>query len=120
MQDVYQPRGEFKNSKVAFCIHNIAFQGRFWTDTFNDMNLPKSAMDKLGFKDGNPVVYTEKDPLNDDDKPKAQAGSFDKLNWMKVCKGFCRCLLFSRYKMGIGLGQAHCAQCMLYTAMLFQ
>ena len=25
-QDVYQPRGEFKNTKVAMTIHNIAFQ----------------------------------------------------------------------------------------------
>jgi hypothetical protein len=23
---VYQPRGEFKDAKTAFCIHNIAFQ----------------------------------------------------------------------------------------------
>lgn len=51
-QDVYQPRGQFKNAKVAFCIHNIAFQGRFWPESFKDMALPPSAMQKLGFKDG--------------------------------------------------------------------
>ncbi len=26
MQDVYQPKGEFKNAKCALTIHNIAFQ----------------------------------------------------------------------------------------------
>jgi granule-bound starch synthase len=49
---VYQPRGQFKNAKVAFCIHNIAFQGRFWPESFKDMALPPSTMAKLGFKDG--------------------------------------------------------------------
>jgi glycogen synthase len=49
---VYQPRGQFKNAKVAFCIHNIAFQGRFWPESFKDMALPPSSLDKLGFKDG--------------------------------------------------------------------
>jgi glycogen synthase len=52
IKDVYQPRGQFKNAKVAFCIHNIAFQGRFWPESFKDMALPPSAMAKLGFKDG--------------------------------------------------------------------
>ena len=28
LQEVYQPRGEFLNTKVAFPIHNIAFQAR--------------------------------------------------------------------------------------------
>lgn len=51
-QDVYQPRGQFKNAKVAFCIHNIAFQGRFWPESFKDMALPPASLDKLGFKDG--------------------------------------------------------------------
>jgi len=84
LKEVYQPRGEYKDAKTAFCIHNIAFQGRFWPDTFNDLNLPKGALDKLGFKDGNPTVYTEKDPLDDDAKPKTNVGPFNKLNWMKA------------------------------------
>jgi glycogen synthase len=52
LQDVYQPRGQFKNAKVAYCIHNIAFQGRFWPESFKDMQLPQSTMSKLGFIDG--------------------------------------------------------------------
>jgi hypothetical protein len=49
---VYQPRGQFKKAKVAFCIHNIAFQGRFWPESFKDMALPPASLAKLGFKDG--------------------------------------------------------------------
>jgi glycogen synthase len=49
---VYQPRGQFKKAKVAFCIHNIAFQGRFWPESFKDMALPPASLEKLGFKDG--------------------------------------------------------------------
>ena len=26
MQDQYQPNGHFKKTKVAFCVHNIAYQ----------------------------------------------------------------------------------------------
>jgi granule-bound starch synthase len=52
LQEVYQPRGQFKSAKVAFCIHNIAFQGRFWPESFKDMALPQSTMNKLGFIDG--------------------------------------------------------------------
>ena len=26
MQDQYQPNGQFKKTKVAFCVHNIAYQ----------------------------------------------------------------------------------------------
>jgi glycogen synthase len=52
LQDVYQPKGQYKNAKVAYCIHNIAFQGRFWPESFKDMQLPQSTMSKLGFIDG--------------------------------------------------------------------
>ena len=57
MQEVYQPKGQFKNAKTAFCIHNIAFQGRFWPESFKDMNLPSSAQAKLGFTDGYSKVF---------------------------------------------------------------
>jgi granule-bound starch synthase len=63
LQDVYQPRGQFKNAKVAYCIHNIAFQGRFWPESFKDMQLPQSTMSKLGFIDGySKVRYLMSDP----------------------------------------------------------
>jgi granule-bound starch synthase len=86
IKDVYQPRGQFKNAKVAFCIHNIAFQGRFWPESFKDMALPPSAMAKLGFKDGYNKVFDEKNPLDDDEKPSESmtGGLKEKLNWMKA------------------------------------
>jgi granule-bound starch synthase len=86
IKDVYQPRGQFKNAKVAFCIHNIAFQGRFWPESFKDMALPPASLDKLGFKDGYSKVFNEKTPLDDDAKPSEsmQGGPHDKLNWMKA------------------------------------
>lgn len=28
LKEVYQPKGQFLNAKVAFCIHNVAFQVR--------------------------------------------------------------------------------------------
>jgi granule-bound starch synthase len=85
LKEVYQPRGEFKNAKCAFCIHNIAFQGRFWPEAFKDMALPQSALAKLGFMDGYSKVFDERTPLDDDTKPKdIMGGPFNKLNWMKA------------------------------------
>jgi granule-bound starch synthase len=86
IKDVYQPRGQFKKAKVAFCIHNIAFQGRFWPESFKDMALPPASLEKLGFKDGYNKVFNEKTPLDDDAKPQdSMAKSLqDKLNWMKA------------------------------------
>lgn len=33
LKEQYQPRGQFKNTKVAFCIHNVAFQVRIRHET---------------------------------------------------------------------------------------
>lgn len=79
-QDVYQPRGQFKKAKVAFCIHNIAFQGRFWPESFKDMALPPASLAKLGFKDGYNKVRTLTDRPWD-----AGACSF------AVLQGLCDC-----------------------------
>jgi granule-bound starch synthase len=49
---VYQARGEYPTAKTALCIHNIAFQGRFWPETFADLGLPEGALPKLAFTDG--------------------------------------------------------------------
>ncbi|KAI5063806.1 hypothetical protein GOP47_0020476 [Adiantum capillus-veneris] len=48
----YQSRGLFKNAKVAFCIHNIAYQGRFAPPDFSLLNLPDSMRSSLDFFDG--------------------------------------------------------------------
>ena len=36
VKDVEKPAGRFKNAKVALCIHNAAFQGRFHADSFGE------------------------------------------------------------------------------------
>eukprot|EP00887_Chlorella_sp_A99_P006320 scaffold3.g6320.t1 len=52
LKDVYQPAGEFLNTKVALTIHNIAFQGRFWEDSFKQLGLPASSLPRFQFTDG--------------------------------------------------------------------
>lgn len=81
---MYQPKGQFKNTKVALCIHNIAFQGRMWEDSLRDMKLPATSAAKLAFQDPYPKVYTEKDPLGEDESSKPSGKMFKKLNWLKA------------------------------------
>eukprot|EP00245_Coleochaete_scutata_P001752 TRINITY_DN12208_c0_g1_i1.p1 TRINITY_DN12208_c0_g1~~TRINITY_DN12208_c0_g1_i1.p1 ORF type:complete len:614 (+),score=139.34 TRINITY_DN12208_c0_g1_i1:144-1985(+) len=49
---VLQPQGIYKNAKVAFCVHNIAYQGRFAVDDFAYLNLPESSKPSFEFLDG--------------------------------------------------------------------
>ncbi|KAI8465947.1 MAG: granule-bound starch synthase I [Monoraphidium minutum] len=84
LKDVYQPRGEFVNAKSALCIHNIAFQGRFWPETFSDLGLPDAALAKLAFTDGYDRVFNENEPLDDEDgSPLGVPGTYPKINWLK-------------------------------------
>ncbi|KAI8020915.1 hypothetical protein LOK49_LG03G02579 [Camellia lanceoleosa] len=62
----YKPMGIYKNARVVFCIHNIAYQGRFPFADFSLLNLPEQFKGSFDFIDG----Y---------DKP--TKGS--KINWMK-------------------------------------
>ncbi|PQQ01838.1 granule-bound starch synthase [Prunus yedoensis var. nudiflora] len=63
----YQPKGIYKSAKVAFCIHNIAYQGRFAFADFALLNLPDEFKSSFDFIDG----Y---------DKPVKGR----KINWMKA------------------------------------
>ncbi len=56
LKDVYQPKGQFTKAKVALCIHNIAFQGRMWEETFGEIQLPDASKAKFQFTDGIPKV----------------------------------------------------------------
>lgn len=38
------------------CVHNIAFQGRFWPDEFGSLGLPAESRDLFNFSDGYPKV----------------------------------------------------------------
>ena len=86
LKDVYQPRGEFLNTKVAFTVHNIAFQGRFWADSFPDLGLPASSLERFEFSDGFPQVFDELAPAGEvEDEVAAPPGvRFPKLNWLQA------------------------------------
>jgi len=89
LKDVYQPLGDFKEAKVAFCVHNVAFQGRFWRDSFKETGLPNVSLEKFLFDDGYPLVFEERNPASDfiikklkEQTPKGK--KFAKINWMKA------------------------------------
>ncbi|XP_072986292.1 granule-bound starch synthase 1b, chloroplastic/amyloplastic-like [Typha latifolia] len=67
LKSVYQANGIYKKAKVAFCIHNIAYQGRFAFSDFDLLNLPDHFIPSFDFIDG----Y---------DKPVKGR----KINWMKA------------------------------------
>ncbi|XP_061983446.1 granule-bound starch synthase 1, chloroplastic/amyloplastic-like [Populus nigra] len=67
LKSMYQSRGLFMNAKVAFCIHNIAYQGRFAFSDFSLLNLPDRFKSSFDFMD----LY---------DKPVKGR----KLNWLKA------------------------------------
>ncbi|XP_051115414.1 granule-bound starch synthase 1, chloroplastic/amyloplastic-like [Andrographis paniculata] len=67
LKSMYQSRGIYSSAKVAFCIHNIAYQGRFAFSDFQHLNLPDEYKSSFDFMDG----Y---------DKPV----SGRKINWMKA------------------------------------
>ncbi|XXG43368.1 hypothetical protein AAC387_Pa01g3420 [Persea americana] len=67
LKTMYKPHGIYKNAKVALCIHNIAYQGRFAFSDFSFLNLPDQFKSSFDFIDG----Y---------DKPVKGR----KINWMKA------------------------------------
>ncbi|KMS96299.1 hypothetical protein BVRB_000130 [Beta vulgaris subsp. vulgaris] len=67
LKSVYQPRGIYRNAKVAFCIHNMVYQGRFSVSDYPRLNLPQELKPLFDFVDG----Y---------DKPVKGR----KINWMKA------------------------------------
>ncbi|KAJ8768393.1 hypothetical protein K2173_021546 [Erythroxylum novogranatense] len=52
LKTMYKSRGIYKNAKVAFCIHNIAYQGRFAFSDFSLLNLPDRFKSSFDFIDG--------------------------------------------------------------------
>mmetsp|Transcript_4754 Transcript_4754/g.5525 ORF Transcript_4754/g.5525 Transcript_4754/m.5525 type:complete len:621 (+) Transcript_4754:57-1919(+) len=82
----YQAEGQFMNAKAAFCVHNIAFQGRFWydTDMLNDLGIPESAHEAFAFEDGYSKVFSEMTPASDETEMVMDGKKYKKLNWMKA------------------------------------
>ena len=71
--------------QTALCIHNIAFQGRFWPDQFEQLGMPADTMDLFSFTDGNPNVFDEAAPADEGKAPTAALGAnFQKVNWLKA------------------------------------
>eukprot|EP01018_Ginkgo_biloba_P024584 Gb_26227 [translate_table: standard] len=52
LKSIYKPAGHFTNAKVAFCIHNVAYQGRFSFSNFSLLNLPDMFKSSFDFMDG--------------------------------------------------------------------
>jgi granule-bound starch synthase len=52
LKSMYKSRGIYKSAKVAFCIHNIAYQGRFGFSDFSLLNLPDEFKSSFEFIDG--------------------------------------------------------------------
>ncbi|KAG6633833.1 granule-bound starch synthase 1, chloroplastic/amyloplastic-like [Carya illinoinensis] len=52
LKTMYKPRGIYQTAKVAFCIHNIAYQGRFAFPDFSLLNLPDQFKGSFDFIDG--------------------------------------------------------------------
>ncbi|EYU30884.1 hypothetical protein ABFS82_08G215400 [Erythranthe guttata] len=52
LKSMYQSRGIYTDAKVAFCIHNIAYQGRFSFADFSLLNLPDQFRSSFDFIDG--------------------------------------------------------------------
>ncbi|KAM1585191.1 hypothetical protein ACFX1Z_038085 [Malus domestica] len=67
LKTIYKPKGIYKNAKVVFCIHNIAYQGRFPYSDFSLLDLPDNLKGSFDFIDGH-------------DKPVKGR----KINWMKA------------------------------------
>lgn len=67
LKTMYKSRGLYKSAKVVFCIHNIAYQGRFVFSDFSLLNLPDQFKSSFDFNDGS-------------DKPVKGR----KINWMKA------------------------------------
>ncbi|KAL6606576.1 hypothetical protein ACP70R_042229 [Stipagrostis hirtigluma subsp. patula] len=52
LKNNYQSNGIYKDAKVAFCIHNISYQGRFAFSDFPELNLPEKFKSSFDFIDG--------------------------------------------------------------------
>eukprot|EP00873_Tetraselmis_striata_P011713 jgi/Tetstr1/431977/TSEL_021454.t1 len=85
LKDVYQPRGEYVGTKCALCVHNIAFQGRFWAESFKELGLPASSLSRFEFEDGYPKIFDENSPADDDAWEKDdKLRKYKKINWLQA------------------------------------
>ncbi|CAM6022266.1 unnamed protein product [Sphagnum balticum] len=67
LKSEYKAFGRFLKAKVAFCVHNIAYQGRFAFGDFAKLDLPNKFRGSFDFLDGYEKPVTGR-----------------KINWMKA------------------------------------
>lgn len=87
LKTLAQPAGKLLRTKCALCVHNIAFQGRFWPEVLPTLGLPASAYPAFTFSDGVPQVFTEDAPAGEDGSATSVApagSSFEKINWLRA------------------------------------
>eukprot|EP00884_Botryococcus_braunii_P016672 jgi/Botrbrau1/3689/Bobra.0008s0016.1 len=85
LKEIYQKQGRFLDTRVALCIHNIAFQGRFKPEIWPVLGLPDHSKPLFDFEDGIPRTYTEDEPDAEEAFPQPVTGKrFQKLNWLKA------------------------------------
>ncbi|MBA0616081.1 hypothetical protein Godav_016159 [Gossypium davidsonii] len=77
LKSMYQSRGIYMSAKVAFCIHNIAYQGRFAFEDYSLLNLPDQFKSSFDFMDGDGLKMVS---IVRYDKPVKGR----KINWMKA------------------------------------
>jgi granule-bound starch synthase len=66
-------------------VHNIAFQGRFWPASMEELGLPESAAADFFFEDHQSKMFDERSPIKDDGQKLAPtAKKYRKDNWMKA------------------------------------
>jgi granule-bound starch synthase len=83
LNTVYRPAGRFTKAKAALCVHNIAFQGRFWPTEMSELGLPESVADDFFFEDGYDKIFSEKDPASEE--PETPTGKvYKKINWLQA------------------------------------
>jgi len=80
-----KPNGKFVDAKSIMCVHNIAFQGRFWPQPLEELGIPASAADDFFFEDGNAKIYNETNPMKPGEKDEAPTGQiYRKMNWLQA------------------------------------
>jgi len=84
LDTVYRPNGKYASAKAALCVHNIAFQGRFWPTEMSELGLPEHVADDFFFEDGNAKIYSEKDPAAEDGTEAPTGKVYKKINWLQA------------------------------------
>ena len=76
--------GKYVDAKSVMCVHNIAFQGRFWPQPSEELGIPASAADDFFFEDGHAKIYDETNPMKLGEEEKSIGQIYRKMNWLQA------------------------------------